>query len=363
MKFSLEHRNPVVTGPPIGSAPRHLPAESFSLLTLNDPRILLWASKAAEERIDRGIVALPAALRQRGFRGDVDSGLEVVFAPRRDLLGRARPQSSAVDRGAFERVAFVAPSGNPRARLGNLSVRSRLNPGQTLIAGFATSGGEKALLLRVLGPGLAPFLAGAVADPPLAVFDSGGLRVRENDVWPPSLQPALCEIPAGWMGDKWGARKVLLRVTVLWSIFTAATGWVWNYSSLLVCRLLFGVGEAGCFPNLAKAFTIWLPANERVRAQGLMWFAAHWGGAATPLLVALMLQYVPWRRVFEIFGVLGIVWAIVFYRWFKDDPRTHPSVNEAEHALLPTLKEQSSHAGVPWRKIFRHRSTMLLWLQ
>ena len=173
----------------------------------------------------------------------------------------------------------------------------------------------------------------------------------------------LCEIPGGWMGDKWGARKVLLRVTVLWSFFTAATGWVWSYTSLLICRLLFGVGEAGCFPNLAKTFTVWLPANERVRAQGLMWFAARWGGAITPFLVALMLQAVPWRRVFEIFGVLGIIWAVFFWWWFKDNPHAHPSVNAAERALLPAKIDDSAHSGVPWRKIFRNRSIMLLWLQ
>jgi MFS family permease len=68
-----------------------------------------------------------------------------------------------------------------------------------------------------------------------------------------SLAYTFFEIPGGWMGDKWGARRMLLRVTMLWSLFTAATGWVWNYASLMVCRLLFGMGEAGCFPNLTKA--------------------------------------------------------------------------------------------------------------
>ena len=97
------------------------------------------------------------------------------------------------------------------------------------------------------------------------------------------------EIPGGWMGDRWGARVVLLRVVTLWSFFTAATGWAWSYASMLGCRFLFGVGEAGCFPNLAKAFTKWLPSGERVRAQGLMWFAARWGGAITPFLVAVLL--------------------------------------------------------------------------
>jgi MFS family permease len=174
----------------------------------------------------------------------------------------------------------------------------------------------------------------------------------------------LFEIPGGWMGDKWGAKRTLLRVVTLWSFFTAATGWVWSYSSLLVCRLLFGIGEAGCFPNLTKAFTVWLPQNERVRAQGLMWFAARWGGAVTPFLVALMLQHVHWRRVFEAFGILGIVWAVFFYRWYRDDPRHHPNVNDAERALLPDIPAQTAHGqGVPWNRILGNRSVWLLWLQ
>jgi MFS family permease len=79
---------------------------------------------------------------------------------------------------------------------------------------------------------------------------------------------ALFEIPGGYMGDKIGPRKVLLRIVAWWSFFTAATGWAWNLGSLLVARFIFGAGEAGCFPNLTKAFTIWLPQVERVRAQG-----------------------------------------------------------------------------------------------
>ena len=77
-----------------------------------------------------------------------------------------------------------------------------------------------------------------------------------------------------------------MRIVMWWSFFTAATGWAWNYASLLVTRFMFGAGEAGCFPNLTKVFTIWLPEKERVRAQGIMWLSARWGGAFTPPLVA-----------------------------------------------------------------------------
>src|SRR3954451_19933472 len=96
---------------------------------------------------------------------------------------------------------------------------------------------------------------------------------------------ALFEIPGGWMGDWMGPRKVLMRIVLWWSFFTAATGFVRGFWSLWGVRFLFGAGEAGCFPNLTKAFTIWLPNNERTRAQGIMWMFARWGGAFTPPLV------------------------------------------------------------------------------
>jgi ACS family glucarate transporter-like MFS transporter len=175
------------------------------------------------------------------------------------------------------------------------------------------------------------------------------------------------EIPGGWMGDRWGAKKVLLRVVTLWSFFTAATGWAWSYASLLVCRGLFGVGEAGCFPNLSKAFTHWLPADERVRAQGLMWFAARWGGAITPAVVALLLQHISWRRAFELFGLLGIVWGVLFYRWFRDEPGDHPGVDAAELAHIERGRTfghaGSGHGPTPWALILGDRSVLLLWLQ
>src|SRR5436190_2127478 len=86
-----------------------------------------------------------------------------------------------------------------------------------------------------------------------------------------TLAYALFEIPGGWLGDRFGPRKVLMRIVVWWSVFTAATGWTVGFVSLLVTRFLFGAGEAGCFPNSAKTYSIWLPADERNRAQSFLW--------------------------------------------------------------------------------------------
>jgi MFS family permease len=167
-----------------------------------------------------------------------------------------------------------------------------------------------------------------------------------------ALSYALFEIPGGILGDWIGPRKVLMRIVIWWSFFTAATGWAWNYVTLWFTRLFFGAGEAGCFPNVTKAFTIWLTKEERVRAQGIMWMSARWGGAFTPLLVVLVLEYMSWRRAFELFGAIGVVWAIFFYLWFRDHPSDKASVNGAELELLKDA-ESMAYRKFPWRGFWR----------
>src|ERR1035438_4032717 len=118
---------------------------------------------------------------------------------------------------------------------------------------------------------------------------------------------AMFEIPGGYLGDRLGPRSVLMRIVLWWSFFTAATGSTWNFLSIATTQFLFGAGEAGCFPNLTKTFTTWLPEKERVRAQGIMWLSARWGGAFTPPLVELVMGQVGWRHTFQIFGGLGVI--------------------------------------------------------
>lgn len=179
-----------------------------------------------------------------------------------------------------------------------------------------------------------------------------------------AMSYALFEIPTGWLGDKVGARKVLVRVVLWWSFFTAATGWAWNFVSMWITRFLFGAGEAGCFPNLTKAFSTWLPKDERTRAQALMWMGARWGGAFTPLLVVMVMAFVSWRVAFQIFAALGVVWAAIFWLWFRDNPRDHKGVNAAELELLKeNAQNVAGHGDVPWRKLATHPSMWLLWGQ
>lgn len=128
------------------------------------------------------------------------------------------------------------------------------------------------------------------------------------------------QIPVGILADKFGARKVLAVIVTFWSLTTAATAMAWNFTSLVIIRLLFGAGEAGAFPTATRAFSHWIPSTERGFAQGITHGASRLGGAITPIIVATMMAAWGWQMVFYSFGALGIVWAAFWYYWYRDKP-------------------------------------------
>jgi MFS family permease len=174
---------------------------------------------------------------------------------------------------------------------------------------------------------------------------------------------SIFEMPCGYLCDRIGPRRVLLRVVLWWSFFTAATGWTWNFVSIMVTRFLFGAGEAGCFPSITRAFTTWLPHKERTRAQGIVWLSARWGGAVTPLLAGAVIALAGWRHAFEIFGSLGVIWAVVFYRWFRDNPLENSAMNSAERQLLSDIEPPAKHGHAPWGPLVSSPHVWLLCIQ
>ena len=101
------------------------------------------------------------------------------------------------------------------------------------------------------------------------------------------LAYAIFEMPGGWMGDRW-ARFTITRIVLAWSLFTVLTGAATGFYTLLVYRFLFGAGEAGAFPNMARIQSRWLPMVERARFGGLLWMTARWGAAFAPLIFGTM---------------------------------------------------------------------------
>ena len=176
---------------------------------------------------------------------------------------------------------------------------------------------------------------------------------------------ALFEIPTGWWGDRVGTRRVLTRIVCWWSAFTVLTGFAFSYSSLLVIRFLFGSGEAGAWPNVARTFSRWFPRQERGTTQGAFFMAAHLSGGLTPMLVTALLVYFDWRSLFVLFGSIGFVWAWGWYWWFRDSPGEHPGVGAAERTLIESgLAAGDGHAldATHWKRLLANRTVVCLCL-
>lgn len=166
---------------------------------------------------------------------------------------------------------------------------------------------------------------------------------------------ALFEIPGGWMADHWGPRAMLTRIVVWWSLFTAATAFAWSFGSLLVVRFLFGVGEAGAFPSCASVTARWFPSTERARANGTLLTGTRIGGAIAPALVVILMMRFGWRHVFMTFAGVGLLWATLWYWWFRNSPEEHRSVTSDE---IEEIRQGSSASvahleKVDWRVLIR----------
>ncbi|WP_343228249.1 MFS transporter [Sphingomonas yunnanensis] len=165
---------------------------------------------------------------------------------------------------------------------------------------------------------------------------------------------ALFQIPGGWLGDRFGPRRALTGVVVWWSTFTAATALTWSAGSMMVCRFLFGLGEAGAFPIATRSLSRWMLPAERGWAQGLTHAGARLGGAVTPVFVALLILDFGWRMPFLLFAGVGLVWAVFWFAYYRDTPREHRGVNATERAMIEgALGTGPARAKVPWRRLLR----------
>jgi len=149
-----------------------------------------------------------------------------------------------------------------------------------------------------------------------------------------ALGYALFQAPSGAMADKWGPRKMLAIFVIGWSIFTFLTGFAWGFVSLLVIRFLFGMTEAGAFPTFARAIYSWLPAGERALAQGINLSGSRLGAAFALPFVAWLVNASGWRESFIILCIAGVVWAVCWYIWFRDDPADHKSISKEELKII-----------------------------
>lgn len=176
---------------------------------------------------------------------------------------------------------------------------------------------------------------------------------------------AFFQLPAGWLVDRWGARVTYPFACIWWSFFTALTSFGQSVGAFLTCRLFLGVGEAGAYPSNAKATSEWFPRRERAIASAIFDSGSRIGTAFSMPIVSFIILYFGWRTSFVVTGALGIVWAIVWYAFYRR-PSEHSWPNKEEIEYIEqgggreASKEQSVAAqqALKWRDLFKYRTVI-----
>jgi len=191
---------------------------------------------------------------------------------------------------------------------------------------------------------------------------------------------AFAQLPAGWIGDRFGARWTLSAYVLLWSAMTGLMGVAQGVTALVVLRLGCGLFEAGAYPVAAGIVARWVPYRSRGIASAIVAVGGRLGGAIAPVLTVWLMLVATrglgqvwsgggepgpgsWRLPMIIYGLVGIVVAAIFAWRFRDWPHEHPAVNAAELSLIQDGQARSSQGGAasvpPVLALCRHGS---LWL-
>lgn len=159
------------------------------------------------------------------------------------------------------------------------------------------------------------------------------------------------QIIGGWVGDRFGPRRTLTVCAVIWAAATVMTGLAGGFVSLIIARLLLGLGEGATFPTATRAMSNWMPADKRGFAQGTTHAASRIGNAVAPPLIVWLMIATSWRGAFIVTGVISFLWAIVWIFYFRDNPREHKSITADECATLSSFSGVKQRVPVPWRAL------------
>lgn len=161
------------------------------------------------------------------------------------------------------------------------------------------------------------------------------------------------QVIGGWVGDRFGPRRTLTICSLVWAGATVLSGLSTGLVSLVVARVLLGLGEGATFPTATRAMSNWTAANRRGFAQGITHAFSRVGNAITPPIVTWLMVAFSWRGSFIVLGLLSMVWAIVWGWYFRDNPRDHAKITSTELDILPAYAGVKETPAVPWMPLIK----------
>lgn len=171
---------------------------------------------------------------------------------------------------------------------------------------------------------------------------------------------AFFQIAGGWLGDRIGPRVMLALCAALVGLATIWTGFVGGLAALFMSRLALGIGEGPAFPTATRALANWMRPDQRAFAQGLTHAFSRAGNALTPPLIAVIVVSFSWRDSFILLGVVALIWSVVWFIYFRDDPRTHSQITPEELTDLPPATVVATRKSVPWGPLLKRMMPVTL---
>lgn len=168
-----------------------------------------------------------------------------------------------------------------------------------------------------------------------------------------SVAYAFSQLPLGALIDKLGSKLALGGSLVVWSVAQAAFGLFSSYGHLVGLRVLLGIGEAPVFPSAAKALSEWFDTQERGTATGWVWSSTCIGPCLAPPLLTVFMVHLGWRGMFILTGVMGLVLALCWFKFYKSKAQYMAETGRAE----PVPVQQVKASKVRWTSLFKDRNT------
>jgi ACS family glucarate transporter-like MFS transporter len=168
----------------------------------------------------------------------------------------------------------------------------------------------------------------------------------------------LFQIIGGWVSDRFGTRRTLIGCSLIWASATVLTGMAGGLVSLLVARVMLGLGEGATFPAATAAMARWVAAKDRGFAQGITHAAARLGNALAPGLIVAVMAVYGWRASFFVCAALSFAWLAAWALIFRENPADHPGLTQEERKELPPPKAKGQ--DVPWGRLFKRMAPVTM---
>jgi sugar phosphate permease len=166
----------------------------------------------------------------------------------------------------------------------------------------------------------------------------------------------------GILVDRYGSRKILTIFSVLWSIASACMGLISGFMSLLMLRLLLGVAEGPAFPSLTRVSSDWLPSQEKARALALSLAAIPFSSVIGAPFITNLMSHFGWRAMFFILGLIGIIWSILWFMLFRDDPNQSHLMSEQEKRWIKSGQSHRLQKTGQLKTLVKNKQLLMAYL-